>query len=136
MSKKKPNQTERPGRFIRRHHEWLKSPAYRDLDCRARCLLEELQMIYAPSKNGQLTLSHKQARERLKISKEATTKAFKALAEHGFIELMECEYWTQRKAREWRLTFEGMNGKMPTDDWQRWEEDKPVFLLPKGRKKS
>ena len=119
----------RKGGYIRRFEEMLSSPAYRDLKPVARCLLEEFQRIYRPDRNGQLSLSVKNASALLNAHKDTCGRAFYELAEHGFIELKKGHYWTQRLAREWALTFEELNGREPTDDWKKWELGKPVVKL-------
>jgi hypothetical protein len=111
----------RRGGYIQRHEEWLSSPAYRDLSCAARCLLEEFQRIYRPQRNGQLSIGTRRASRLLRVAEGTAGKAFHDLASHGFIKLVKGELWQQREAREWRLTFEPCNGREPTDDWRDWE---------------
>jgi hypothetical protein len=67
----------------------------------------------------------------IRANKDTASKAFRSLAEHGFIALTKGEYWQERLAREWRLTFEECNGREPTDDWKRWRPGQPVVTLPK-----
>jgi len=119
----------RKGGFIRRYELMLSSPTYRDLSPVAKCLLEEFQRIYRPSRNGQLSISVKNASELLNVHKDTAGRAFYELAEHGFIVLKKGHYWTQRLAREWAITFEELNGREPTDDWKKWELGKPVVKL-------
>ena len=118
---KKNAQYKRNGGFVRRYHDMLGSPAYRDLRPAARCLLEEFQRIYRPSRNGFLSISTRDAAKLLKVSEPTAQKAFYDLASHGFIKLEEGHYWQQGKAREWRLTFEPFEGSEPTDDWRFWK---------------
>ena len=120
----------RAGPFIQLHEEILASPAYRDLNPVARCLLIEFQRIYRPSRNGRLSISVMNAAKLIRVHKDTASKAFRSLAEHGFIVLTRGEYWQERLAREWRLTFSEYNGREPTDDWKRWKPDQPVVTLP------
>ncbi len=130
MSKKSfASKHRRKGGFIRRYEVMLSSPAYRDLSPVAKCLLEEFQRIYRPSRNGQLSISVKNASELLNVHKDTAGRAFYELAEHGFIVLKKGHYWTQRLAREWAITFEELNGREPTDDWKKWELGNPVVKL-------
>jgi DNA-binding transcriptional MocR family regulator len=125
----------RKGGYIQKHEEWLSSPAYRDLSLLGRCLLEEFQRVHRPGRNGKLVLSVRTAADLLNVSTDTASKAFHELAEHGFIDLVTGEYWQERKAREWKLTFEQMNAREPTDDWKHWEPGKPVSIVPKKSKK-
>jgi hypothetical protein len=109
-------------RFLRRTLEMLDSPAYRDLKPADRCLLEEFQRIFMPHRNGALSISTRNAMIRLNVSEPTAIKAFKNLETHGFIVLMKGQLWQQRKAREWRLTFEPCNGREPTDEWRGWRK--------------
>ena len=107
--------------YIRRHEEMLASPAYRDLTPAARCLLEEFQRIYRPSRNGMLSISTKNAARLINVSEPTVSKAFYELVDHGFLVLNNGQLWMERKAREWRLTFEPYaNGREPSDDWLTW----------------
>jgi len=120
----------RAGPFIQLHEEILASPAYRDLNPVARCLLIEFQRIYRPSRNGRLSISVMNAAKLIRVHKDTASKAFRSLAEHGFIVLTRGEYWQERLAREWRLTFSEYNGREPTDDWKRWKPDQSVVTFP------
>jgi len=132
-SKKKPpeNQIKRPGGFFPVCREWFNSEAFRDLSPTARCLLFEFQNVHQPGRNGYLSISVSNAAERLGVDPKTARKPFHELAEHGFIALMRGEYWQERKAREWRLTFYACHGKEPTDEWRFWKPGQPVVRLPK-----
>ncbi len=114
-------------RHIRLTHDLLDSPAYQDLNLASRALLVEFSRICVPNRNGSLSISHRNAREKLKVSDRAATNAFRSLADHGFIELKKGHSWRQRKAREWRLTCEQNCEVQATDDWKKWVPGKPVF---------
>ena len=116
---------------MRKWEEILSSPAYRDLRPVDRCVLEELQRVYRPNRNGQLSLSVRNAEKLVHANKDTVSKAFDNLAAHGFIELARGEYWQEGKAREWRLTFEPCNGREPTDEWRTWEPGKIIYSTPK-----
>ena len=130
MPPRRIKRAKRAGPFVQLHEEILESPAYRDLNPVARCLLTEFQRIYRPSRNGLLSISVMNAGKLIKANKDTASKAFRSLAEHGFIVLTKGEYWQERLAREWRLTFEPCNGREPTDDWKRWKLGHPVVTLP------
>ena len=137
MSSRRLKKTRRDGPFIQLHEEILASSAYRDLKPVARCLLTEFQRIYRPSRNGRLSISVMNAAKLIRANKDTASKAFRSLAEHGFIALTKGEYWQERLAREWRLAFEECNGRESTDDWKRWKPGQPVVTLPnKSRSQS
>lgn len=133
MSKNRPRKFRRPGYWFPVWADWFDSPAFRDLSPAARCLLMEFLHIYRPGRNGQLAISVQSAMDRVGCSKGTAQQAFRELAEHGFIKLREGERWQERKAREFALTIEPVNGHEPTDDWQRWDPDKPAESLPRKR---
>lgn len=122
----------RDGGFVCVYREWFNSEAYRDLSLLARCLLAELHILFQPSRNGHIALSVAKAAERLKVTSKTVGPAFHELAEHGFIVLTngDDDYWKERLAREWRLTFERCGNREPTDDWRRWRKGQPVVKIP------
>ena len=133
MVKPISKQYKRKGSYIRKWAEWMESPAYRDLRPPARCLLDEFQLIYRPGRNGHLSIGTRRAAKLLCVSENTTKNAFYELVEHGFLALSKGEIFTQRMAREWRLTIEPCNNHEPTDDWRRWEHGKPVAIIKKKR---
>lgn len=116
--------------FVLLEEKILASPAYRDLKPAERCLLTEFQRIFRPWRNGQLSISVVNAAQLIHVNKDTASTAFWSLAAHGFIALTRGEYWQERLAREWRLTFECCNGREPTNDWRRWKPGQPVVTLP------
>jgi hypothetical protein len=130
---KKPpeNKIKRPGGFYPVCREWFNSESFRDLSLKARCLLHEFQNVHQPGRNGYLSISVLNAAKRLGVDPKTARKPFHELAEHGFITLTKGEYWQERKAREWRLTFYGCNGKEATDEWRFWGPGEPVVRVPK-----
>lgn len=130
---KKPpeNRIRRPDGYFPVCREWFNSEAFRDLSLTARCLLHEFQNVHQPGRNGYLSISVMSAAKRLSVDPKTARKPFHELAEHGFIALTKGEYWQERKAREWRLTFYGCNGKEPTDEWRFWKPGEPVAQVPK-----
>ena len=90
--------------------------------------------MYRPNRNGQLSLSVRNAEKLVHANKDTVSKAFDNLAANGFIELVRGEYWQEGKAREWRLTFEPCSGREPTDEWRAWQPGKIIFSTPKCKK--
>ena len=130
MAKPLARKYRRPRGFIPLWREVVESPAYRDLKPPARCLLNEFLLINNTYRNGQLSISTKNARKAINVSEETAGKAFHSLAEHGFIVLTKGELWQERKAREWRITFEECKGREPTDEWKKWEPGNPLVNRP------
>lgn len=120
MSRKNHTRFLRKGGYITKHEEWLRSPAYQDLHCVARCLLDEFLRIYRPDRNGRLSISVASAAKLLRVNKDTAARAFHELAEHGFIRLKGVELWQERRAREWCLTIMENNGRNPSDEWRDW----------------
>lgn len=103
----------------------LESPAYQDLRLSARSLLWEITARFTGNNNGRIIFSHEEASQRIGVSSPKTiVAAFKALMEHGFIDVaMESDY-EARLAREYRITWL-TSGKYPpykaaTNDYLDW----------------
>lgn len=111
------------------------SDAYRDLSPASRSLLNEFLMIYRPDRNGYLSISSRNASKLLNIGQDAVTSAFRSLEAHGFIQLTMNDVYSQRLAREWRLTFREAYGKNPTHDWRKWDKENPYPVTVKKRMK-
>jgi hypothetical protein len=132
MSKKAKHDHTNGKAHIRKTWEMMRSPAYRDLSATARCLLDELLLRFNGHNNGSIFLEVRQAAKMINCGKNTIARSFYELAEHGFIKLSEESSWQQRKAREWWITCVYQpDGREPTNDWQRWESDNPVFGTPK-----
>jgi hypothetical protein len=129
VSKKKHS-----GYHLRIEQEWFESPAYRDLSPTARCLLLEFINLYRPGRNGDLSISIRQAADRLNTSNNTSAKYFSELVEHGFLSLNEHENWHEKSARTFELTVRGMGTREPRHLWRQWRPGLPVDQLPKRKK--
>ena len=118
-----------------KHEEWLATVSYRSLSTDARCLLEEFQRIYRPSRNGTLSISNSRACELLGVSENTARNAFRQLEARGFLALTHEACYMAGKATEYRLTIESYNGREPTDEWRDWEPDRPILTIGRPRKK-
>ena len=121
MAKKRKSSFQRSGQFHRIYRDMFESDAYRSLRCVERCLLHELHALYLPSRND-VFLSTRDASKRLRVNADTARKAFHVLENRGFIKLTRGQLWQQRKAREWRLTFESYKDREPTDDWAAYSD--------------
>ena len=120
-------------RFIQIEADWFESPAYRDLSMTARNLLIEFINIYRPGRNGKLSISTKNAAKLLSLSENTCIKAYRELAEHGFLCLTNYENWMQGKARQFELTIRPTEGSVEKDSWKKWEPGETVFTLPETK---
>ncbi len=118
MARKKPRLAmAQSGRFFRTFHEMFDSDAYRSLNNNERALLQELQARYLPNRCN-IFLSTRRAAMLINVNKDTACRAFRKLEACGFIKLIKGALWQERKAREWRLTFESYNDREPTNDWK------------------
>src|SRR5690554_3160554 len=120
--------------YFQCHDEIMDSPAYRDLSTGARCLLLEFQRIYRPGRNGNLSISTRNAAELLNKTQPTVLRYFNELESHGFSKLTEPPDWPERRARKWTLTSEPCNRRQPTDDWKRWTPDNPLPVTSATKK--
>ena len=70
-------------------------------------------------------MSLSEAAHILKASKSSISAALKQLETHGFIKLVKKGYFTGRKASEYALTDEQLDGYSPTREWRQWQPNKP-----------
>jgi len=116
-------------RFIKIESKWFESPAYRDLRPVSKCLLIEFLNIYRPTRNGSLSLSTRNAAERIGVAENTVINAYHDLVEHGFLILTSHHNWMQGMAREFELTIRGIGVRVAKDSWREWKPGKPVATL-------
>lgn len=68
----------------------LEHPAYRDLEPVSRALLTELRALDTSFSGRLVTLSIRNARQRLNVTQRPVERAFKQLRERGWIEQARC----------------------------------------------
>lgn len=119
-------------RYVALSHWMLRTAAWRDLDCVARCAYIELSGRYRgpKSNNGRLPFSVREMAVALHVSKATASRAFDRLQDHGFIVeakrgAFNCKV---RHSTEWRLTEFGcdVTNALPTKDYARWEKQNTV----------
>lgn len=128
MAKKKD--TSLGKNFVGKSRAMMQHPAFRDLRPIDRALLDELIFRFNGGNNGEIHLDLRTAATLLKSHPDTVGRAYKKLAEHGFIKLTRGDSWQAKKSREWRITCKPYNGQEPTNDWKKWEPGKPVFNVP------
>lgn len=107
MSKK----TEGGDRYVRLFHYMLKTSAWLNLSAGARALYVQLAFRYNGSNNGRITCSVRDAATECRLNKDTAARAFKELADAGFIhETRHGELKKTKMASEWRLTAYNCDG--------------------------
>lgn len=134
---KAPHTSKAGGRFAAIPHDVMNSAAYADLSNAARCLLFDLVKRFNGHNNGEIAMSHREARALLRVSPRKVTAAFDELLTHGFVELAAEGTWREREAREYRLCWL-MSGKAPpyrppTLAYRDWAPDAPAMPIKRRR---
>jgi hypothetical protein len=126
------------GRHVRLYHQMMKTEAWRDLDCTARCAYIELASRYGGpgTNNGRIPYSTRELGEALGVSKATAWRALQALQSHGFIvEIKPGAFsYKLRHATEWRLTEFGcdVTGVFSTRNYQCWQKNTVSPTEPDG----
>jgi len=115
--------------FIKFRHDMFDSPAYWEMDFKARAALYEFIRRHNGFNNGYISFSVREMMSRLNCSKDTAGKAIISLIEHGFIAVTEDSAFNvkDRKARRFALTdidvINKNNGhKIPsTNKWRKWK---------------
>ena len=113
-------------RFLQLHHWLLKSTAYRRSSLAARGLLIEVMARYNGQNNGEISMSVREAAEKLNVGKDRASRAFHELQELGFLRIVERGSFNRkvRHASTWHLTMFESNGEPATKNFMRWDESK------------
>jgi hypothetical protein len=109
--------------FVMLRHDVVDSPAYRSLSTAARCILVEVRRRYNGHNNGEISLSCREAAERIGVSKNTASTAFGELLDRGLLKVgVESGFNMKggRRSRRWILTEEGILGQPPTNEWRKW----------------
>lgn len=115
--------------FILLHRGVTNSEAWRSLSCEAKALLIEVWARHNGANNGQIALSHRQARTALRIGNGKVQKTFLELQEKGFlIARMKGSFnWKvaagEGRASEWELTTEACEGQPAKGLYRSWAKE-------------
>lgn len=120
-----------PGGFVGLPRRVFESPEYKTLNLVARCVLDELQCLHTPQRNGRIVLSVERAAKNLSKTENTVRTGFHELQKKGFIELCHEADHTKGRARQWRLTYECYMGREPTDEWRQCPHEKSKNTLKK-----
>ena len=115
-----------PTRHVALFHWMLESPAWQSLKPPARALLIEIWQRHTGYNNGAISLSHREAAERLHVGHNTPLNLFHELEEKGFIVAVERGHFQMKggPATTWRLTALKCGNEPPTKDFMRWGKTK------------
>lgn len=130
MAKHAKNGRSAGERYLALRHYLLRSAAWLDLDCTARCTYIEIARRYTGSNNGRISCSLREIAEALRIGKATAKRALERLQDHGFLVLTERGAFSLkvRHASTWRLTEhkDDVTGALPSKEFARWQEQNTV----------
>ncbi len=116
-------------RFVQLHHWILSSTAYTRASLAARCLLIEVMRRYNGQNNGEISMSVREAADRLHTGKNRASQAFIELQRLGFIKIKKRGSFNRkvRHATTWILTMHEYGNRPATKDFARWDEIKTRY---------
>jgi hypothetical protein len=121
--------------FVSLRNFLIDSPAYLDLDARAKAALLFLKRHFNGRNNGFVHASSRKLARFLHCSKDNALRALTDLEDHGFIRLSQrgSFHWKQRHAPTWILNDEAHNGESATNDFMRWGQPNGQQSRPRKR---
>ena len=110
-------------KHVRLHRYLLRSPAYRSLNCYARCALVELYDLYNGDNNGDLFMSVRSMAQRLGIANGTAGRALDDLVDRGFIRPRQKGAFSLKvkHATSWILTEHSLADQRATKEFMRWQ---------------
>ena len=138
MKKKKIFKGEPRGKFARLPLTVIDTPSWRALSSTAQALFPWLLMEFKGEKynnNGKISLSVRQAAERMGVAKDTAAKAFRELQAKGFIVVKKgasLGVEGHGKCPEYEITFIATLQKEASKLYLDWSEDEdfPIFAHP------
>ena len=112
-------------RFVKLIYPLLESEAWTWLKPMSQSVYIELSRHFNGSNNGNISFSLAEGARILRASKSTIQKALIELEEHGFINLVKKGHFQGRRASEYALTDEQLDGYPPTREWRQWHPTKP-----------
>lgn len=115
----------RPEGYFTFDREVYTSPAFRALS-KIECLvLFHLNSYYIPERREVIFMSSRRLANEISVNKDSASRALRRLEEVGFIKVMDESMWLYGKSRSYVLTFRTYCGRMPTDEWSRFQLQGP-----------
>jgi hypothetical protein len=118
--------------FIKLHRGVTTSEAWQTLSCEARSLVLAIWERHNGSNNGEISFSHREARDYLRISNGKTTRAFRDAQELGFLIERTKDSFRQKTragqglATEWEITTERCDGQPAKAHYRSWKKQNAV----------
>ena len=111
------------GRFVKLPFAIIDSEAYRSLKPPAKAILIGLIRRYNGNNNGYIPYGCREAASDNSISLNTAARNFHALEASGLIKCITASNFNCRKkmAREWALTFHGVDGAPPSGEWKHFK---------------
>ncbi len=108
--------------FVMLRHDIMDSPAWRSLNCNARCAWLEIMRRYKGTNNGDIGLSCRELAVLCNISKATASRALKDLQETGFIKIDTFAGFKNkyRVSTRWIVTHEPYGEQKPSNEWKKW----------------
>src|SRR5580704_10618778 len=113
-------------RFVSITNSLMRTDAWRDLDCVARCAYIEIAARYAGpgTNNGRIPYSLREMATALNCSRATAMRALHKLQDRGFLAMTKKGAFSVkcRVATEWRLTEHGcdLTGAAATKNYTKW----------------
>ena len=70
-------------------------------------------------------MSSRRLATEISVNKDSASRALRRLEEVGFIKVVDESMWLYGKSRSYVLTFRTHGGRMPTDEWSRFQLQGP-----------
>lgn len=125
MSTSKSKVFHRKGGYFSLDRAVYESPAFRSLSCTDRSVLLDLICIYVPGKREAIAMSARRLAANIGINKDTAAKSLRRLVKVGLIDVVSESMWIYGRARAYRLTFKNYKGRLPSDDWSKYQNDDP-----------
>jgi DNA-binding transcriptional MocR family regulator len=130
----KQNKRRNTETFLMLYNWMTDSPAWLDLSPTARSLYLEMKKRFNGANNGEVRLSHREAAQRLKLSRNTVGRYFKELEAHCFIRAAQGHCLGPSgigQTTHWVLEELDFNGQAATKAFMRWKSD---FASPTKQK--
>ena len=115
----------RSGGYFTFDRQVYQSPAFRALSKIERLALFHLNSYYIPERREVIFMSSRRLATEMSINKDSAARALRRLEDLGFIKVVDESMWLYGRSRSYVLTFRTYGGRMPTDEWSRFQLQGP-----------
>ncbi len=115
--------------FIRLHRGVTDSVAWKNLSCEAIALLLFIWTRHNGFNNGEISCSHRDARNALRIGNDRVSRAFRELQDKGFLVCRFKGHFDIKvmaghgRASEWEITAEAYDANLPSRLYRKWQKN-------------